>query len=173
MYLPEYYETMANYYNLILIEVIVNVEYKKNIARSRNTIYHVYESTKRTPLGTPDSEYRTFNIPSQAAKYANSILKKKGYTGVPIKYTDLKKYADTLIKRAQHIFDKKYLKEKITNFKNDFEKLLKKYNMHIVVETNGDYYNDWRELTLTHNTIKEDGVNFIDLVAELETTKNV
>lgn len=161
-----------NHCNKVYIQVAVNIAYKDHKAVQDGHVgYSVYDTMEKTFDGRNTGPYKYFWTASKAASRANTILKRAGYTGAPIKYSDLTRVVDDLLRSAQYKADRIYHEERVAAFKKEFAELLQKHNMHIRVEETGDYYTDWNVYSIIDDTVNKKEVYLDDIVDEIETTE--
>lgn len=171
------FDTMGyNHCNKVYIQVAVHIAYKNHKAVQDGHVgYTVYDGMNLKPDHSWEhtSTYKYFWTASKAAARANTILKHSGYTGAPIKYSDLTKLVDSILRSAQYSADKAYHEERVAAFKKDFAELLKKHNMHIRVEEDGDYYHDWINYSFIDDTVDKKEFYLDDVAESIETTEVV
>lgn len=163
-----------NYCNKVYIQVAVNIAYKNYKAVVDGHVgYTVYDTMEKNIGGDYIGTYKYFWTASKAARRANTILKRTGYTGNPVTYKDLTKLVDDMLRSAQYSADKEYHKSRVELFNQEFAELLKKHNMHIRVEEDGDYYHDWNNFSFIDDTVDKKEFYFEDIAANIETTEVV
>lgn len=173
MALPDFKTYTINFYNNAIVEVVSKIAYKDHRAVAVQPYYRVYDEVVRNSFGDPCSEYKIYNTPSKAASRINVLLKKAG-VNMTVNYTQVKEGLDSILKTAQHAYDKERIQNRIEAFKADFEELLNKHNMHIVInEEEGDYYSNGG----IYLEIKDDLMNgathlLEDIVKTYKTTEN-
>ena len=171
--LPDYKTYTINFYNGAIVEVVSMITYKDHKAVAVQPYYRVYDEVVRNSSGDPTGEYKIYNTPSKAASRINVLLKKAG-VNMTVNYTQVKEGLDSILKIAQCAYDKERVQNRIEAFKADFEELLNKHNMHIVVsEYEEDYYSNGG----TYLEIKDDVMNgathlLEDIVKTYKTTEN-
>lgn len=175
MELETFKTTGYNYCNQVYIQVAVDIAYKNHKAVQDGPVgYAVYDTMERTADGRDYAgTYKYFWTASKAASRANTILKRTGYTGAPIKYSDLTRLVDDLLRSAQYTADRVYHEERVAAFKKEFAELLQKHNMHIRVKNDGNYYADWNVYSIIDDTVNKNEVYLEDIVDEIETTEKV
>ena len=163
-----------NHCNKVYIQVAVNIAYKNYKAVQKGHVgYTVYDTMERNLSGDYTGTYKYFWTASKAARRANTILKRAGYTGNPVTYEDLTKLVDDMLRCAQYSADKEYHEKRVELFNQEFAELLKKHNMHIRVEEDGDYYHDWNNFSFIDDTVDKKEFYFEDIAANIETTEVV
>ena len=173
MALPDFKTYTINFSNHAIVEVVSNIAYKDHKAVAVKPYYRVYDEVVRNSSGDLTGKYKICNTPSEAASRINTLLKKAG-ANITVNYTQVKEGLYSILKIAQCAYDKERTQSRIEAFKADFEKLLNKHNMHIVMsEYEGDYYSNGG----TYLEIKDDvmsGATHLleDIVKTYKTTEN-
>lgn len=173
MSLPDFKTYTINFSNCTIVEVVSKIAYKDHKAVAVKPYYRVYDEGGRNSFGVPTSEYNIYDTPSKAASRVNTLLKKAG-ANITVNYTQIKEGLDSILKIAQCAYDKERTQARIEAFKADFEKLLNKHNMHIVVtEEEGDYYSNGGALLEIKDDVMNGATHLLeDIVKTYKTTEN-
>lgn len=159
----------AIFWGKVYVRVAVNIKYVNYKAKIDGKVaYKVYNTMERNSFGEPIGRYRYYFTPSEAARRANVVLKKNGYTGKPLTYLDIKGCVQNALGNAQYYADKLYREQRLKAFTTDFVNLMKKHDMHIQIQ---DCCESEYEIYLLDKKVGGE-VSFGDFLYGLEITES-